>query len=111
MCSKIDKGAPKSKHYDSLKYIGDEDLLHGRYILENGETGMVLHEVAQKGLLTSVESLENLRSWHSYDINTTTLGAVRTPLHLAAYNGHFDTCKVLVQKGANVEGQRGLRGC
>ena len=80
-------------------------LRHSKtYKLENGDWGKVLHNLAQKG------KSELLEEWmyickellHIWDLDATTSGAVRTPLILAAEKGHFETCKVLVEAGANV---------
>ena len=38
------------------------------------------------------------------------LQSVRTPLHLAAEGGHDEICKVLLEKGAQVDAKDWVRG-
>jgi hypothetical protein len=62
-----------------------------------GETQ--LHHCARKGLTTSVKRLLSIRN---INVNMKDFRFGRTPLHWAAYNGHVEITRLLLQNGADV---------
>ena len=99
----LDRMNPEDQRYWTrilLNQTGRAKLVFNhnrRYKLENGDYGLVLHDLAQKGSTL-------LENW-MWDLDATTFGAHRTPLMLAAEKGHFDTCEVLVQAGAELKSE------
>jgi hypothetical protein len=58
-----------------------------------------LHNCAEKGLTTSVKRLLSIRN---INLNVKDVGDGWTPLHWAAYNGHIEISRLLLQNGAEV---------
>jgi hypothetical protein len=64
-----------------------------------GWRGTQLHHCARKGLISSVKRLLSIRN---INVNVKDDVYGRTPLDLAAYNGHVEITRLLLQNGAEV---------
>ena len=77
--------------------------IHLQPIMTNvklGEGGRTqLHHCARNGLTTSVKRLLSIRN---INVNVKDDWRGSTPLHLAAYNGHIEIARLLLQNGAEV---------